>query len=73
MSDEWEELGETDILDQTARFRALMDQGREAAVELAHSAAAFYRTLIEDGVDRIDATELTREYVVAMLSDPVEE
>ena len=73
MSDEWEELGETDILDQTARFRALMDQGREAAVELAHSAAAFYTTLIADGVDRVDATDLTREYVAQMLGAPDEE
>ena len=68
MNDDVEELQ-----DAVFRFRAMMDQSREVAVELAHQTAAFYNALIEDGVDRVDATELTREYVASMLNAPDEE
>ena len=61
-------MDERELEEAVFRFRAMMDQGREVAVELANSTAAFYSTLIADGVDRVDATELTREYVAQMLS-----
>ena len=54
--------------DELFRFRAMMDQSSEVARELAHQTAVFYNTLIADGVDRGDATDLTREYVAQMLS-----
>jgi len=66
-------VDERELEEAVFRFRAMMDQGREVAVELAHSAAAMYNTLIQDGVDRVDATELAREYVAQMLSGDFDE
>lgn len=53
--------------DALARLRADFDQSIEATRDFAKQVAAFRSNLIENGIPKRDATELTAAYVTAVL------
>lgn len=65
-----DEMTQEEIL---ARIRAVMDQNREMAVEVAHSVSTFYLTLVEDGLPQHTAESLTRDYLSELAQAPPEE
>lgn len=54
------------MTDDLARLRAEMDQNREAMREVGAGVAAFFRGMVEGGMDLGDALQITAAYVVAL-------